>query len=73
MPIFSKVKLKRTLQNNVTFTYEQNGVNLNFTLDVNNKQQMKDFRALLKAGLEDVNEHLFGTEGEELEEIEKGA
>lgn len=46
----------RSTENNRTFKYERGSVTLNFTLNTDNKTQMKDFSELLKIGLSDVQE-----------------
>jgi hypothetical protein len=55
-----KKKMERTVENNMTFQYSQNGVSLKFTIDVSNRQQMQDFKELLAAGNNDINKFLLG-------------
>ena len=41
-----------------TFTYSQKGVNLSFTLNIEDKIEMEKFKELLLKAVEDVSEEL---------------
>ncbi len=54
---------KKTLQRNIdevsrNFNYTKGNVRLNFTLRIDIKQELKDFKECLEQALKDVNEEL---------------
>ena len=57
MTMFCK-QLKEDHKTNRTFNYSKGDVNLAFTLRIDTKDQLKDFKELLEKSLEDITEEI---------------
>ncbi len=57
MVMFRK-KLKQNHVTNRTFSYSKGDVSLNFTLRIDIKDQLKDFKELLEKAVEEVSEEI---------------
>jgi hypothetical protein len=55
MSIFKDI-IKKQIEERKTFSYSKNNVNLAFTLRVDIKKDMIDFRALLDGAISDIDE-----------------
>lgn len=49
------MKLTKDVKTNKTFAYSKGGVNLSFTLNIDDKKQMENFKACLEEALKDIN------------------
>lgn len=58
MPKYTKNITQRDHTENKTFSYKRNGVELDFTLRIDIKQQLKDFLELLKEAQKDVESEI---------------
>lgn len=47
---------------NKTFSYSKNKVNLSFTLRIDQKQELKDFKDLLQEAIKDIDKELCNLE-----------
>lgn len=54
--LFNKVKTESTT--NKTFSYKKGSVNLSFTLNIENKRELKDFLDLLKVAQESIKKEI---------------
>jgi len=49
------MKLTKDLKTNKAFAYSKDGVNLSFTLNIDDKKQMENFKACLEEAIKDIN------------------